>query len=59
MPNNHVIKINEKQKDWVNIAERLVGTPYKWGGRNSVGIDCPALLQLSYQVYGELIPRNT
>lgn len=29
------------------------------GGRDTVGIDCSALLQLSYQTYGEDIPRNT
>ena len=29
------------------------------GGRDTIGIDCSALLQLSYQTYGENIPRNT
>ena len=43
----------------VSIAEKLLGTPYVWGGRNSIGLDCSALLQLSYQTYGENIPRNS
>ena len=59
VPSNHIIPINEKVRDWVSKAEQLVNTPYKWGGRNTLGIDCSALLQLSYATSGEAIPRNT
>ena len=59
VPSSHIVCIDHKVKDWVAIAELLVGTPYKWGGRDTIGIDCSALLQLSYQTYGEDIPRNT
>jgi hypothetical protein len=59
IPKNHIININIKINNWVEIAENLVGTPYNWGGRNSMGLDCSALLQLSYQTYGQNIPRNT
>ena len=59
IPSKHIIKNTEKINDWVNIAEKLIGTPYVWGGRNSIGLDCSALLQLSYQTYGEDIPRNS
>ena len=59
IPRNHIIKNNCKIDDWVNTAEKLIGTPYVWGGRNSMGLDCSALLQLSYQTYGQNIPRNT
>lgn len=59
VPSNHVVCLHHRVKDWVSTAELLVGTPYKWGGRDTVGIDCSALLQLSYQTYGENIPRNT
>jgi len=57
--NKHIIQIGNNIDDWVSIAEKLLGTPYVWGGRNSIGIDCSALLQLSYQTYGENIPRNS
>jgi hypothetical protein len=59
IPSNHIVSLNHKVKDWVNIAQLLDGTPYKWGGRDTLGIDCSSLLQLSYQTYGQAIPRNT
>lgn len=59
VPTRHIVESEHKVTDWVAIAESLEGSPYKWGGRDTVGIDCSALLQLSYQTYGETIPRNT
>ena len=59
VPTNHIVKLHHKVKDWVKVAQLLEGTPYKWGGRDTIGLDCSALLQLSYQTYGETIPRNT
>lgn len=59
IPSNHIIEINQNIIDWISIAEALVGTPYKFGGRDTLGLDCSALLQLSYQTYGKNIPRNS
>ena len=59
VPSKHIVSLDHRVKDWVAIAELSLGTPYKWGGRDTIGIDCSALLQLSYQTYGENIPRNT
>ena len=59
VPKNHIVTIDHIIDDWVSIAEKLIGTPYVWGGRDSIGIDCSALLQLSLQAYGKNIPRNT
>ena len=59
VPSNHLVSIDHKTKDWVATAQLLEGTPYKWGGRDTIGIDCSALLQLAYQTYGEILPRNT
>ena len=59
VPSKHIVSLDHRVKDWVAIAELSIGTPYKWGGRDTIGIDCSALLQLSYQTYGENIPRNT
>lgn len=59
VPTKHIVEIDHKVSDWVEVAESLEGTPYKWGGRDTVGLDCSSLLQLAYQTYGEFIPRNT
>jgi len=59
VPTKHIVKLHHKVKDWVEVAQLLEGTPYKWGGRDTIGLDCSALLQLSYQTYGETLPRNT
>lgn len=59
VPTKHIVSIDNEIEDWVSIAEQFVGSPYKWGGRDSMGIDCSALVQLSYQAYGKKIPRNT
>lgn len=55
----HIVYQNHKVIDWVSVAESFLGTPYRWGGRDSVGIDCSALVQLSMQSQGLLVPRDT
>jgi cell wall-associated NlpC family hydrolase len=55
----HLQPVEEKAKDFVRLAERLVGTPYLWGGRSSAGIDCSALVQLSLQATGLACPRDS
>ena len=59
VPKNHIVEINKKVKDWVKKAQELEGVPYRWGGRDTIGIDCSSLLQLAYQTYGQVISRNT
>ena len=59
VPAKHIVKFNHRVSDWVKTAQSLEGTPYKWGGRDTVGLDCSALLQLAYQTKGEILPRNT
>jgi len=59
VPARHLVKKCEHDLDWVSTAEIFLNTPYKWGGRNSFGIDCSALVQLSLQNAGVNIPRNS
>ncbi len=45
--------------DWVQCAEQFLGVPYRWGGRDSIGMDCSALVQLALMAGGMTAPRNS
>ncbi len=49
---------NASGEDIVSIAEKFFGTPYLWGGRNIMGIDCSGLTQMCYKICGISIPRD-
>jgi len=55
----HLAALDEREQDFVTVAERFLGTPYLWGGRTSIGLDCSALIQLSLQAAGISCPRDT
>ena len=59
IPISHIRKTDFIYENWVDIAESFEGTPYKWGGRSSFGIDCSGLLQISILSTGQIIPRDT
>lgn len=46
------------EKDYVAIAERFSGTPYLWGGKSSIGIDCSGLVQTALTVCNVPAPRD-
>jgi hypothetical protein len=41
------------------VAERHVGTPYLWGGRDRLGIDCSGLVQQALFACGRGCPRDS
>lgn len=47
------------EADPVAVAERFLGAPYQWGGRESLGLDCSGLVQQAYYACGLSCPRDT
>ena len=54
----HVIEVGRHAQDFVEIAERLIGTPYLWGGRTRLGVDCSDSSRLRWR-RREFRPRAT
>jgi cell wall-associated NlpC family hydrolase len=55
----HVAERTRRAADFVELAERFIGTPYLWGGRTRLGIDCSGLVQLTLEASGISAPRDT
>lgn len=59
IPAGHVVPLKSKERDFVAVAERFIGTPYLWGGKTADGLDCSGLVQVSLQAAGLPCPRDS
>jgi len=59
IPARHLAPIESHEPDFVAVAQRFVGTPYLWGGRSSLGLDCSGLVQVALQSAGFVCPRDS
>jgi cell wall-associated NlpC family hydrolase len=59
VPARHLAPLDAHEADFVAVAERFVGTPYLWGGKSSLGIDCSGLVQVSLTAAGTGCPRDS
>ena len=59
VPIVHLAPMETMETDFVAVAERFLGTPYLWGGKTSLGVDCSGLLQLALAACGIPCPRDS
>lgn len=55
----HVSEADRYERDFVDVAERLVDTPYLWGGKTRIGLDCSGLVQIALHAAGRAAPRDS
>ncbi len=55
----HLAGLAEVEADPASVAERFIGAPYLWGGRESLGLDCSGLTQQAFEACGVILPRDS
>jgi cell wall-associated NlpC family hydrolase len=59
VPTRHIAELGRFAPDFVAVAERFVGTPYVWGGKTRLGLDCSGLVQVAMHAAGLDCPRDS
>lgn len=59
IPARHLVPLGTHLADPVAVADMFLGTPYLWGGKTSLGLDCSGLVQVSLQACGKACPRDS
>jgi cell wall-associated NlpC family hydrolase len=55
----HLAPLTDFGSDPAGVAERYLETPYLWGGRESLGLDCSGLVQQAFEACGVQLPRDS
>lgn len=55
----HLAPVDLPERDFVAVAESMIGAPYLWGGKTPLGVDCSGLVQSSLTACGVAAPRDT
>lgn len=49
---------NPEAEQIIQVAKRMLGVPYLWGGTSIKGVDCSGFTKTSYFMNGVIIPRD-
>ena len=55
----HLAELGDWKRDHVESARLFLGTPYAWGGKESLGLDCSGLVQVALHRAGMRCLRDT
>jgi cell wall-associated NlpC family hydrolase len=55
----HLAALDAFENDFVAVAERFLETPYLWGGKTALGLDCSGLVQTALAACGIAAPRDS
>ena len=58
-PSLDLVKIKSSKFNHIDLSKQYLDTPYLWGGRDSMGIDCSGLVQNRPQINNRPFPRDT
>ena len=56
---SHAEPVDAIATDYVATMQAFLGTPYLWGGKSALGVDCSGLVQLALLKAGIRCPRDT
>ena len=59
VPAAHLAPLDENETDFAAVAERFLGTPYLWGGKTALGLDCSGLVQVALTACDVSCPRDS
>lgn len=55
----HLSELDRFETDPAGVAARYIETPYLWGARESLGVDCSGLVQQVFEACGVQLPRDS